>query len=99
MTARLLPRELGCVLSCDGCGARVQTGNIRKKVNRAWFARDGWIRGGGNGRRRHDYCPACAPAELARQVEEKRVKAERLDARRAALKARFTTPAAEPASQ
>jgi hypothetical protein len=75
-------------MSCDGCGARVQTGNILKRANRAWFARDGWIRGGGKGRRRNDYCPTCAPAERERCAEEKRMKAERIEARRAAKKAR-----------
>lgn len=98
MTARYLPRELGVVIRCnetigeDRCPTTFHTANIMIRTNRAAAKRDGWIRGGGKGRRRHDYCPACAPLEVARIAEEKRVSEELKERRRAAKKARMAPP-------
>lgn len=82
MTARRLPRELGCVLSCDypGCTARLQTAGIRFDANRSYAATQGWIRGldrgwhGDNGagrasNLRWDLCPEHAIVERQRKAE------------------------------
>jgi hypothetical protein len=46
MSVRLLPRELGAVLECDGCDARFQTGQILRRSIRAAAKAVGWFRGG-----------------------------------------------------
>lgn len=79
MSTRRLPRQLGIVLRCngEGCGIRFQTANVLIRVNRRAAAKDGWIRGGGRGRMRLDFCPTCAPVELEQQAKRRREIAER----------------------
>lgn len=82
MTARRLPRELGCVLTCNypGCTAEIRTSNIRFDANRSYAATQGWIRGldrgwsgkDGSGRAsnlRWDICPEHAIVERTRKQE------------------------------
>lgn len=92
MTARRLPRELGCVLTCNypGCAARLQTGQIHLRGIRVYAATLGWIRGldrgwhgkDGSGRAsnlRWDICPEHAAVERQRKTErDARTEARRL---------------------
>jgi len=106
MSSRLLSRERGCVISCDHgiyegegepCETQVYTAVIRVKPTRKYAASLGWIRGGGN-RKRRDYCPAHAPAELERVAAEQRLKAERKQQRAAERKAKLAANAAAKAA-
>jgi len=76
MSSEKLSRERGVIIRCDygayedepgSCTASVHTGNVWIKVNRAFAALQGWIRGGA-GRKRLDYCPTHAPREQARNA-------------------------------
>jgi hypothetical protein len=50
VSARILPRELGCRLTCNGCGATSVTASISITGNRAYAASLGWGRGSDPGR-------------------------------------------------
>lgn len=86
MSARVLPREFGVVITCnvDDCTERFQTALIHVKKNRAAAKSAGWIRGGGKGRARFDICPTHAPAER----ELVKTKAEQREARKVARDAK-----------
>lgn len=88
MSARVLQRELGVVITCsfEGCTNRHQTANVYVKVNRADAKRLGWCRGGLPGKKRLDFCPTHAPAHLAEVAQYKADKAARIEARREAAK-------------
>lgn len=98
MSATLLSRERGCVITCnngvleghDDCDARHFTANVRIRVNRIEATKLGWIRGGGDGRRRLDFCPGHADEERARVKVEKAAKAAAKKVRAEAMKAART---------
>lgn len=45
MSARSIGRARGVVLECNHCGTTVQSACIVKRINREWYARNGWGRG------------------------------------------------------
>lgn len=58
MTAKLLPRELGCRLTCNNCGATTSTASISITGNRAYAATLGWGRGSDPGKPFREGSPA-----------------------------------------
>lgn len=87
MSCRLLERQRGAILECNGCDATLITGQIEKRLIRAYGASIGWIRGLWGGSRKvpstkkHDYCPSCAPAERAALAAKKQARIDREKAR------------------
>lgn len=62
MSVKLLPRQRGCVLRCNGCDASLHTGQIQKGLVRVYAKTLGWGRGL-RLRKRRDLCPVCMVGE------------------------------------
>jgi hypothetical protein len=83
MSARLLPRECGCKITCnhDGCTETLQTGQILKGSIRVYAASQGWGRGLLDRRKRFDLCPKHYAMEQVAEAERKEAWAKELKRR------------------
>lgn len=79
MSGRVLSRERGTCITCNGCGKTSTTGQVRLEDHRGYLASQKWGRGINAGTKteistkRHDLCPACKASDRA--VLEERQKA------------------------
>lgn len=85
MSVHIRPRQLGAIIECNRCVARLATAQIEVRAIRAYASTRGWIRGlrkhgtaTETANTRHDICLACAPAERAEEDARCRAAAERV---------------------